>query len=167
MRGVILGVHEGRCILTTDDQRRLEFPLSEWRSALAPVAGDAVDFTEEAGEARAIYRVLAAPLPLGAAQSATAIGAISVGCLALGFIIPLIPTIASLILGLLGAAQAKQAGDENGLLLSRIGWIGSAVMLSVGFLLVLVFGAFLLQLFAAWAAFSGWEWHNHGGSIFW
>lgn len=166
MRGVILGVEGERGVLSGDDHRRLEFPMSEWRSATPPVAGDRVDFVDEAGEARAVYRVAAdaGAYPV-AGQTATTIGAISVGCLALGFIIPLIPTIAALILGLLGAGQARQQNDDTGLLLSRIGWIGAAVMLLLGFLLILVFGAFLAQMFAAWAAMSSLHWSAHGGSI--
>jgi hypothetical protein len=166
MRGVILGIEDGRGVLSADDHRRLEFPMSEWRSATPPVSGDIVDFVDEAGEARAVYRVAAtvssSPVIEG---GATMLGAISVGCLALGFIIPFVPTIAALILGLLGAGQAQLQRDDTGLLLSRIGWIGAAVMLALGVLLILVFGAFLAQMFAAWAAMTGLHWTAHGGSV--
>ena len=42
MRGTILGVHGGRGVLSSTDERRVEFPLSEWRSAGTPVVGQVV-----------------------------------------------------------------------------------------------------------------------------
>lgn len=136
MRGTILGVHDGRGVLLGADERRLEFSLSEWRSEGTPAAGQIVDYVEDAGQARAVFAVPGA----SAARSystATVLGAIGVGCLVLGFIIPFVPTIAAFVLGVVAAAQARDERDETALLLGRIAWIGALVLLGIGLLLVL------------------------------
>jgi hypothetical protein len=135
MRGTILGVHDGRGVLIGPNEQRIEFPLSEWRSAGAPAAGQIVDFVEEGGQARAVFAVPGASL--ARASGSMVLSAIAVGCLALGFIIPLIPTIAAFVLGVIGAGQAQAEQDETALLLSRIAWIGALVLLAIGFLLLL------------------------------
>lgn len=138
MRGTILGVHGGRGVLIADE-RRLEFPISEWRSAGAPTAGQIVDFVEENGEARAVFAVPGAHAS-GVARSYSGsfvLGAIGVGCLVLGFVIPLLPTIAAFVLGCIGASQAQAERDDTALLLSRIAWIGAVVLLSIGVLAML------------------------------
>lgn len=162
MRGQILGVHEGRGVLLSQDDQRYEFALSEWRSAGTPTAGQAVDFVEAAGEARAVYAV---PHPdavhsLSTPRSSSfVLGAISVVCLALGFFIPLLPMIAGFLVGVIGAGRAKQEGDETGLLLSRIGWIGSITFLIIGVLALSAALLFFGGLLGAWAAFApvGWN----------
>lgn len=136
MRGTILGVHDGRGVLTGADERRIEFPMSEWRSAGAPVAGQVVDFVEENGEARAVFAVPGAVIGRPA-SGAMVLGAIAVGCLGLGFIIPIIPTVAAFVLGVIGAGQAQAERDETALLLSRIAWIGALVLLGILVLVVL------------------------------
>jgi hypothetical protein len=143
MRGTILGVFEGRGVLVGADDRRREFPLSEWRSGGAPLAGQVVDFNDEGGEARAIYAVPGASSATPSRYSGSfVLGAIGIGCLALGFIIPLLPTLAAFVLGVVGAAQAQQEKDDSALLLSRIAWIGALVLLAVGMLVL--FGLFAL-----------------------
>jgi hypothetical protein len=144
MRGTILGVHDGRGVLLADGERRIEFPMTEWRSAGTPVAGQIVDFIEEGGQARGVFAVPGASAAFtGPHSSATVLGIIGVVCLVVGFIIPLIPTIAAFVLGVVGAGQARTEGDETGLLLSRISWIGALVLLAVGFLAVLAVIAFV------------------------
>lgn len=140
MRGVILGVHDGRGVLLGDGERRLEFPISEWRSGGAPVAGQVVDFVEEGGQAKAVFAVPAAPAlgaQLGAQSGARVLGIIGVICLVVGFIIPLIPTIAAFVLGVIGAGQAQAERDDTALLLSRISWVGALVLLAIGMLALL------------------------------
>lgn len=81
------------------------------------------------------------------------LGGIAIGCLALGFVIPLLPTIAALVLGLIGARRAREEGDETGVVLSRIGWIGAVVLLELGVVLVLgaiLFFGGLMSLIGAW-----------------
>lgn len=143
MRGTILGSHDGRGILLTADDRRLEFPLSEWRSGALPLAGQAVDFIEEGGQARAVFIV---PGGAGAGRghsNSFVLGAVALGCLALGFIIPLLPTIAAFVLGVVGANHAQNEGDDTALLMSRIAWIGALVLLTIGFLAILAVIAFV------------------------
>ena len=145
MRGTILGVHGGRGVLIADE-RRLEFPMNEWRSAAPPVAGQIVDFVEENGEARAVFAVPGAFAAGGAARGYSGsfmLGAIGVGCLVLGFVIPLLPTIAAFVLGCIGASQAQAEHDDTALLLSRIAWIGAVVLLAVGILAMLAVLAFI------------------------
>ncbi|MEZ5995265.1 MAG: hypothetical protein R3C25_05885 [Hyphomonadaceae bacterium] len=136
MRGTILGVHDGRGVLLGEGERRLEFPLSEWRSAGAPAAGQIVDFMEEAGQARAVFAVPGA-VSAGAQSGARVLGIVGLVCLVLGFIIPFIPTIAAFVLGVIGAGQAQTEHDDTALLLSRISWIGALVLLIIGVLVVL------------------------------
>ena len=57
MRGTILGVHDRRGVLLGEGERRFEFPLTEWRSAGTPYAGQVVDYVEENGQARAVFAV--------------------------------------------------------------------------------------------------------------
>ncbi|MBL8530277.1 MAG: hypothetical protein JNK94_00950 [Hyphomonadaceae bacterium] len=137
MRGTILGAHDDRGVLLGADDQRREFALSEWRSGGVPVAGQVVDFNDEAGEARAIYVVPGAAAGAGRHSGAFVLGAIAVGCLALGFIIPVLPTVAAFILGAVGAAQAQQEKDDTALLLSRIAWIGALVLLAIGAIVLL------------------------------
>ena len=65
------------------------------------------------------------------------VAGIGVGCLALGFILPVVPTIIAFVLGVIAAAQARSDGEETALLLARIAWIGALVLLAVGLLFVL------------------------------
>lgn len=155
MRGTILGVHDGRGVLLGPSEQRLEFPLSEWRSPGTPAPGQIVDFVEEGGQARGVFAVPGAG-GMRSQSSAMVLGCVAVGCLVLGFIIPLIPTIAAFVLGVIGASQARSDGDETALLLSRIGWIGALVLLVIGFLAVLaVFTLLGTGFFAAmWHGFD-------------
>jgi hypothetical protein len=142
MRGAILGTHDGRGVLLTSDERRLEFPLSEWRSGGAPLPGQIVDFVEEGGAARAVFAVPGAAV--GRTHSGSfVLSVIALGCLVLGFIIPLLPTVAAFVLGVVGAGQAQGEGDETALLLSRIAWIGALVLLLIGLLAILAVIAFV------------------------
>jgi hypothetical protein len=161
MRGTILGVHDGRGVLLGDGERRLEFPLSEWRSIGTPVAGQIVDYVEEGGQARAVFAVPGAGAAFSAPQSnSRVLGIIGVVCLVVSFIIPLIPTIAAFVLGVIGAGQAVQERDDTALLLSRISWIGALVLLSIGILAVLAIIAFVGTL-----GFAG-LWHGLGPGDF-
>jgi hypothetical protein len=156
MRGTILGVHGGRGVLLGVNDQRLEFPLSEWRSAGSPVAGQPVDYLEDGGQARAVFAV---PGGIGAgrpASSSMILASIGVGCLALGFVLPIVPTIVAFVLGVLAAAQARADGEETALLLARIAWIGALVLLGVGLLLVLGVIALIGAL-----GFAG-VWHGLG-----
>lgn len=138
MRGTILGVHDGRGVLLGEGERRLEFPLTEWRSAGSPVAGQIVDYLEEGGQARGVFAVPGASMGFNATQSnSRVLGIIGVVCLVMGFIIPLIPTIAAFVLGVVGAGQAVQERDDTALVLARVSWIGALVFLSIGLLAIL------------------------------
>lgn len=160
MRGTILGVHDGRGVLLGDAERRLEFPLTEWRSGGTPYPGQIVDYVEEGGQARAVFAVPGLSSNFSAPQSgARVISIIGIVCLALGFVIPLVPTLAAFVLGVIGANRARDEHDETSLLLSRISWIGAVVMLGFGVLIALTVLAFVGTLGFA-GAFHGWDqWH--------
>ena len=156
MRGTILGVHDDRGVLLTADDRRLEFPLSEWKSAGAPSAGQFVDFVEEAGQARVVFAVPAAPITFKPHSQAMLLGLIGVICLVVGFIVPFIPTVAAFVLGVVGAGRARAEQDESALVLSRIAWIGATVLLVIGVLAMLA----VFTLIGALGA--GAFWHDLG-----
>ena len=137
MRGAILGIHDGRGVLLSADERRLEFALSEWRSPGVPAPGQIVDFVEEGGQARGVFAVPGASAAPRSHSGSFVLGAVALGCLALGFLVPLIPTIAAFVLGVVGANQAQRENDETALLLSRLAWIGALVLLLIGFLAIL------------------------------
>jgi len=159
MRGTILGIHDNQGVLLAADDRRLEFPLTEWRSAGSPSAGQVVDFVDDAGQVRAVFAVpgLAAAKPHSQAMT---LGIIGVVCLVVGFIIPFIPTIAAFVLGVIGAAQARADHDDQALVLTRIAWIGAAVLLVIGVIAMLAVFTLIGTLGAA--AF----WHGVGVSSF-
>ncbi|MEZ5970533.1 MAG: hypothetical protein R3C31_01825 [Hyphomonadaceae bacterium] len=161
MRGTILGVHDGRGVLLGEADRRIEFPLTEWRSSGAPFAGQIVDYVEENGQARAVFAVPGlGPSGFGGPQSGSRVlGIIGVICLVVSFIIPLIPTIAAFVLGVVAAGQAQQERDDTSLLLARISWIGAVVMLGIGLLAVLAIIAFVgtMGFVGMWHGFHDWN----------
>ena len=159
MRGTILGVHDGRGVLLASDDRRLEFPLTEWRSSGTPGAGQVVDFMEDAGQVRSVFVVPGASAPKAHSQAMT-LGIIGVVCLVVGFVIPFIPTIAAFVLGVIGAAQARAEHDDQALVLSRISWIGAAVLLVIGIVMMLAIFTLIGTIGAA--AF----WHGVGATSF-
>jgi hypothetical protein len=160
MRGTILGVHDGRGVLLTGDDRRLEFPLTEWKSVGAPSAGQVVDFVDDAGQARAVFGVPGQSGAFKPHSQSMVLGLIGVVCLVLGFVIPFIPTIAAFVLGVIGAGQARAEQDESALVLSRIAWIGAAVLLTIGIIAMLAVFTLIGTIGAA--AF----WHGIGASSF-
>ena len=153
MRGTILGVHDGRGVLLGPGDKRLEFPLTEWRSPGQPISGQVVDYVEVEGEARGVF-VVPGSAVAGTAQSPSLVmSAVACGCLALGFIIPLVPTVIAFVLGVIGAHRALQDKDETALLLSRLAWIGALVMLGVAAVAVLGLALF----FGGLAGFAWWH----------
>ena len=157
MRGTILGVHDGRGVLLGEAERRLEFPLTEWRSGGTPYAGQIVDYIEEGAQARAVFAVPGMSSNYSSPQSSSRVlGIIGVVCLVAGFVIPFIPTIAAFVLGVIAAGQAQQERDDTALLLGRISWIGAVVMLGLGLLIVLGVIALIGTMGLA-GAFHGWE----------
>jgi len=170
MRGQILGVEDGPnsersgVLLGPSDERR-HFPLTEWRSPGSPQAGQWVDFVAEGEGAKSVYLIPSSqPAPVGAPTGGTSssfmLGAIGTGCLALGFLIPILPTIVAYILGVIGAGRAQIEGDPTGLVLSRIAWIGALVMLGLGVLVLIVAIAFFGGMMGLWMNWDGWRVHT-------
>jgi hypothetical protein len=162
MRGTILGIHDGRGVLLGEGERRLEFPLTEWRSGGSPYPGQIVDYLEEGGQARAVFAVpgMGSAANFSAPQSSSRVlGIIGVICLVVSFVVPLIPTIAAFVLGVIAAGQAQQERDDTSLLLARISWIGAVVMLGLGLLIVLSVIAFVgtLGFAGLWHGWDNWN----------
>lgn len=159
MRGTILGVHNGRGVVITSDDRRLEFSMAEWRSPGSPTPGQSVDYVEENGEARAVFAsppVAGAPpaaQPAATTSSAMTLSIIALVCLALGLVFPVLPTVAALILGAMGANQARQTNESSALVLGRIAWVGAIVMLALGVLVLLA----VFSFFGLWGAAYLWN----------
>jgi hypothetical protein len=152
MQGQILQVGDDRGLILGDDGKRYEFSPTEWRGSAPPVVGAAVDYLAEESRARQVFPVPqpAFQRPPPATSNAVLLGWIGIGCLLLGFVIPVLPTIAAFILGLVGADSAKRTGDSAGLLLSRIAWIGAVVILVIGIALLslgFTFLSFMLHQF--------------------
>ncbi len=162
MRGTILGIHDGRGVLLGEGERRLDFPLTEWRSGGSPYPGQIVDYLEDGGQARAVFAVpgMGSAANFGAPQSSSRVlGIIGVICLVVSFVVPLIPTIAAFVLGVIAAGQAQQERDDTSLLLARISWIGAVVMLGLGLLIVLSVIAFVgtLGFAGLWHGWDNWN----------
>jgi hypothetical protein len=138
-------------IVLGDDGNRYSFGAADWKAADMPAAGATVDFVPSEGRATEIFSlpgfgaaaqprtVYVQPPPQAVAQNnSQLLGWLGVACLVLGFIIPILPTIAAFILGLIGADTAKRHRDSTGLVVSRLAWIG-AVVVMVGGILLLAF----------------------------
>lgn len=160
MRGQILGLEEGRIVLLGADDVRRVSPLSEWRAPAAPQVGQWVDFLAEGDEARHVYPIPHAAPPAGAigrTSSSTILGAAGVACLVGGIVIPIVlPTLAALVLGIIGAGRAQEEHDQTGLLLSRIAWIGALILIGLGFLIMFSIFGFLGLLFGTWVHSPAW-----------
>ncbi|MGE0046673.1 MAG: hypothetical protein AB7J28_07665 [Hyphomonadaceae bacterium] len=171
MRGQVLGLDQPRGIgvLVDASGERLEFALAEWRSPGAPAPGQWVDFVLADGQAKQVFALPpgapgtpaygagpgpapAAPTPMG-----TILGAVALGCLVLGFVIPILPTIAALVLGIVGAGRAKEERDETGLTLSRIAWIAATVLL-VLFVMIAIIAALFFGGLMGVLGTAGWNW---------
>lgn len=175
MQGQILEASAARSgTILGDDGNRYAFSPGDWRAADPPAAGVRVDFVlGEGGLAREIFPLpgaagtassAAVPPPTYAAppsnpprppqNNSQLLGWIGIACLIVGFVLPIIlPTIAALILGLIGADSAKRHNDSTGLVLSRIAWIGAIATFAVGILVLLFAFAFIWPFFAAiWEA---------------
>lgn len=154
MQGRVLDVDiaAGTGLVLGLDGNRYRFTASDWKAREAPVAGVAVDFVAQGEAARDLFPLpaqfpphfappAAAGYPPGAAagDNSVTLGWVGIACLALGLVIPLLPTIAAFILGLIGAGVAKRYNNATGLMLGRIAWIG-AVALTLFALVMLVLG---------------------------
>lgn len=158
MRGQILGVENGEGLLLGPQGERRRFPLSEWRSSGAPAPGAWVDYLAEGeGDAHAVYAIAAAPPATRGGSSSFTLGASGVACLVLGLIIPVLPTLAALVLGLIGAARAHEEHDQTGLALSRVAWIGALIMLGVGALAIMAIFVLFGGMIGSWM--WGAPWH--------
>lgn len=162
MRGQILSVDGASRtgLLLGNDGNRYSFGAGDWRGQKPPLAGSDVDFVADGAGAREVYGVGARREHHGSEiDNSVTLGWLGIVCLALSFVIPVLPTIGALILGLVGAADAKRSGDGTGLALSRVAWIGAVLMA----LVVVAFIALGLSL--AWMVLGGFidEFRRNGG----
>jgi hypothetical protein len=73
------------------------------------------------------------------------LGIIGLCCLALGFIIPVLPTAVAFVVGVVGASPARRDRANTGLILSRISWIAALVLLLLATLAIVVAFVFMSQ----------------------
>jgi hypothetical protein len=143
MQGQILSYHAASDsgLILGDDGLRYDFGPGAWRGQGGLFAVQRVDFLSEGVIAREIYplhdpRLVVASDAAPSGNSSQLLGGIGIACLFLGFVIPLVPVIAALVLGLIGADIAKRHEDGTGLVLSRIAWIGAVVILVLAVVLI-------------------------------
>lgn len=147
-------------IILGDDGARYSFGAGDWKAADMPASGTTVDFVPAEERATEIFTLpgfgaAAQPRTVYVQPQQTAqnnsvlIGTLGVAALVLGFIIPILPTIAAFILGLIGADSAKRHRDSTGLVLSRIAWIGALVVMIGGILLLMFAFTFAWPFIAA------------------
>lgn len=144
MQGQILQVDAGRTgLILGDDGSRYRFTDSDWKGLEEPAPGRHVDFIAADGQATEVFPLPAqdgAPWPPpppvppvpprgSDAGSSVLLGLLGIACLVLGFVIPILPTIAAFVLGLVGADNAKRHDNGPGLILSRVAWVGALVLL--------------------------------------
>jgi hypothetical protein len=153
MRGQILevGTTGGGVILGTDGNR-YTFGRSDWRVTDAPQRGADVDFIAGSGVATEIFpippRVTATSFASASSEARKAegssqlLGIIGILFLVLAFIVPVLPAFISLVFGLIGAGSAKRYNNETGLVLSRIAWIGSVIVLVLAVVTIALLGMF-------------------------
>jgi hypothetical protein len=141
MRGQVLQADAGGGLLLGEDGNRYRFATGEWKVSAAPSPGVAVDFLIDGGSAREVFPINAAgggaaPAALPERGNSELLGALGVACLLVNFVFPVVPLIAAVILGLVGASSARAFGNRPGLILSRIAWIGAIVLLAILALLI-------------------------------
>lgn len=179
MRGQILEVKpSGGGTVLGSDGNRYGFSRPDWRGPGEPPVGGNVDFIAGSGTAGEIFPLpgqpsaasFAAPSSMGAAPAApvqprsegssVVLGIIGIVCLVLSFVVPVLPTIAAFVLGLVGADSAKRHNNANGLVLSRISWIGAVVMTAVGVLVIAALAIFAWPLLEIIFAYVFWAANN-------
>ena len=174
MQGQILEASAAKSgMILGDDGNRYTFTGIDWRTADSPAAGMRVDFVPgEGGAAREIFPLpgagtasptMAIPVmqvpppsyPRPPQNSSQTLGWIGIACLVVGFVLPIVlPTIAALVLGLIGADTAKKHNDSTGLVLSRIAWIGALATFAIGvFFLLFAFAVIWPVIAVFWEAF--------------
>jgi hypothetical protein len=109
-----IGGLEGGGLILGEDGNRYSFLLHEWKADHVPVIGTPVE-------------IPAFEIP---PSNASLFAGIGMGLLVLGIIVPILPSIAALIFGLLGASSAKRHKNRNALIFSRIAWIGALVLIA-------------------------------------
>jgi hypothetical protein len=175
MQGQILEVSAAKSgTILGDDGNRYTFTAVDWRTADPPAAGVRVDFVPgDGGAAREIFPLpgsagtasptMAIPVmqvppqsypPRPPQNNSQLLGWIGIGCLIVGFVLPIVlPTIAALVLGLIGADTAKKHNDGTGLVLSRIAWIGALATFAIGvFFLLFAFAIIWPAIAVLWDA---------------
>lgn len=163
MRGQVLEVTAAGGMILGEDGQRYKFMGTDWKSAVAGVDGTEVDFVAVGERATQVYSVRAVgsnwqatSRPTGGAGNSVLLGWLGIACLVLSFVMPLLPLAGALLFGLAGASSAKVAGNETGLLLSRIAWIGALVLIGIGVVALVWFTAYAWPFFEVmWQVFIG------------
>ena len=162
MRGQVLETSAAGGHILGEDGQRYKFMGTDWKSAGGGEAGTPVDFVAVGERATQVFAVRssgggweAAARPTGG-DSSVLLGWLGIACLVLSFAIPVLPLAGAFLFGLIGASSAKARGNATGLLLSRIAWIGAAVLTVIGLVLIIWFAAYAWPFFEVmWQIFVG------------
>lgn len=150
MRGQVLQADAGGGLVLGEDGNRYRFATGEWKGSTPPAPGAPVDFLVDGGSAREVFQLSAAgaPIPVAAPDRGNSelLGTLGIAFLVLAFVIPVVPLVVALILGLVGASSAKTFDNRTGLVLSRIAWIGALALMAVAAALVAFGLSFALPL---------------------
>jgi hypothetical protein len=179
MRGQILETDAaGGGTILGSDGNRYSFARSDWKGPTAPAAGNGCDFIAGSGTAQEIFplpgrasassyasaQATAAPAVRRDEGSSQLLGILGILCLVLAFIVPVLPAIGGLILGLIGADSAKRHRNDAGLTLSRIAWIGSLIVLALAVIVILALIVFAWPLFDVFLQYVGYAWRDGPGT---
>ena len=153
MQGQILQLNDAERtgLILGSDGKRYPFTSADWRGGNPPSLGGNVDFVAAEDAAREIFPInsgafasaMSSASSVAPTDNSIVLGWLGVGSLVLSFMIPVLPLIAAFVLGLLGASSAKRTGSSTGLMLSRVAWIGSLVLVLAGVILVALGLSFL------------------------
>lgn len=175
MRGQVVETRAAGGQILGEDGQRYKFMNTDWKGAGGAADGMEVEFVPVGERATQVWAVRAtsdhwapgtrapggnrevaarpsgdhwasAEKPAGD-DSSVLMGWLGIACLVLAFVVPVLPLAGALIFGLTGASAAKARGNDTGLLLSRIAWIGAVVMTVIGMVLVAGFALFAWPFF--------------------
>lgn len=164
MRGQVAETRAAGGHILGEDGQRYEFMGTDWRSVGGFEDGMEVEFVPVGERATQVFaarpandhwapgtrqaggdrgrasrppgdRWEGAVRPTGG-DSSVLLGWLGIACLALAFVVPVLPLAGAFIFGLAGASAAKARGNDSGLLLSRIAWIGALAMTVIGVVLI-------------------------------
>lgn len=155
MQGKILDyvVQDQQGIISTESGDRYQFKISSWKETSHPSRNQRVDFVSTDDNIAVDIYLSEASLGDGQTDPSMTKAIIAIGCAILGFFIPLlgiILSIVAIVLGRKARADAKSAGNESATMVALI-----AIILGAISLIFAAFGLLALVLYGGSLAFLG------------